>query len=59
MHFFLVNELKITQVELFALFHFKNVTDNISELFCVGTVSNESFLHRSNISFYIKNIMSM
>ena len=34
--FFKVIELKITQVELFSLFHFMNVAANVSELFCVG-----------------------
>ena len=31
-----LNELKFTQNELFSLFHFKSVTTNISELFCVA-----------------------
>ena len=35
-HFFLVNELKITQVELFSLFHFKSVAANACELFSVA-----------------------
>ena len=31
--FIKVNELKLTQVELFSVFHFKCVATNVSELF--------------------------
>ena len=36
MRFIKVNELKLTQVELFYFFHFIHVADNASELFCMA-----------------------
>ena len=48
--FFYVNELKIIQVELVSLLHFKRVAANVSELFCVQA-SNEGFLYHSDLSF--------
>ena len=33
MRFFKVNELKLTQVELFSVFHLKSVSANVSDLF--------------------------
>ena len=35
MRFNKVNELKLTQAELFLLFHFKIVAAKVSELFCM------------------------
>ena len=50
--FIKVNELKLTQVELFSVFHFKCVATNVSELLCiVHSSKNEGFLHHSNPSF--------
>ena len=47
-----VNELKLTQVELFSLFDFKSVAANVSELFCLAHLANdEHFLYHSNFSF--------
>ena len=40
-----VDELKLTKIELFSFFHFKKVTANAPELFCVVLkTSNERFL---------------
>ena len=47
-----MNELKLTQVDLFSLFHFNSVAANISELSCVvPKENNERFLYHSNLSF--------
>ena len=35
-HFFYVNELKLTQVELFSSFNFRSASVNVSELLCVA-----------------------
>ena len=35
MRFIKENELKLTQVELFSLFHLKSITPNVSEFICV------------------------
>ena len=40
MHFIKVNELKLTQVELFLFFHCVCVADNASELFCMAHLAN-------------------
>ena len=43
--FIKINELNLTQVELFSLFHFKSVTANVSELLSMAYLSNiERFL---------------
>ena len=50
--FIKVNELKLTQAELFSFFHFMRVAANASELFCMAySANNECFLYHSNISF--------
>ena len=50
--FLKVNELILTQVELFSFFHFKSVVAKVSELFCVALqAKNERFLYNSNLSF--------
>ena len=48
-----MNELKLSQVELFSFFfHFMCVADNASELFCMARLENiERFLYYSNLSF--------
>ena len=52
LHFIKVNEFKLTQVELFSLFHFMCVAVNVSELFCMAHLANnERFLYHSNLSF--------
>ena len=52
MRFMKVNELKLTQVELFSFFHFMCVAANASELFCMAHLANyERFLYHSNLSF--------
>ena len=44
MHFIKVNELKLSQVELFSIFHFMCVAANASELFCMAHLAKkESF----------------
>ena len=51
-HFMKLNELKLTQDELFSLFYFACVADNASELFCVVYLANiKHFLYNSNLSF--------
>ena len=47
-----MNELKITQFELFPLFHFMCAATNASELFCMVYLAHiERFLYHSNLSF--------
>ena len=51
-HFIKVNDLKLTQVELFKFLHFMCIAANASELFCMAHLANiESFLYHSNLSF--------
>ena len=50
--FIKVNELKLTQVELFQFFRFMSVAANASELLCMAYLANiERFLYHSNLSF--------
>ena len=54
MRFIKVNELKLTQVELFSFFHhhFKCVTADVSELFCMAHLGkNVLFLYHPKLSF--------
>ena len=52
MHFMKVNLLKLSQVELFLVFHFACAAANASELFCMAHLANkERFLYHSIISF--------
>ena len=47
-----VNELKLTQVELFLFFHFMCAAVNASEFFWMAhQANNERFLYHSNLSF--------
>ena len=47
-----INELKLTQVQLFYFFHFICVAANVFKLFCVAHLANiERFLCHSNFSF--------
>ena len=47
-----VNELKLTEVELFEFFHFMCVAANASELFCMAHLADiERFLCHSNLPF--------
>ena len=47
-----MDELKLTQVQLFSLLHFKSVAANASELFCMARLADiERFLYYSNLSF--------
>ena len=47
-----VNELILTQVELFSFFHFMYAASNAFELFCVAYFANiERFLYHSNLPF--------
>ena len=49
-----MNELKLTQVELFSFFHFICVAANASELFCMAHLANiDLFLYHSNLSVYM------
>ena len=50
--FMKVNELKLTQVELFSFFQLMCVAANASELLCLAHLANvERFLYYSNLSF--------
>ena len=50
--FIKVNELKLTEVELFSFFHFKCVAANVYELFCMTDLAiSELFVCNSNLSF--------
>ena len=50
--FIKMNELKLTEVELFLFFHFMCIAANASELFCMAHLANiEGFLCHSNLSF--------
>ena len=52
MRFIKLNELELTQVELFQFCPFKCVAATASELFCLAHLANiQSFLYHSNISF--------
>ena len=52
MRFIKVNELKLSQIEIFLFFHFMCVAANASELFCMAHLANiERFLLHSNFSF--------
>ena len=47
-----LNELKLTQVELFSFFHFMCDAANAFKLLCMDHVANnERFLNHSNLSF--------
>ena len=47
-----MNELKLTQVELFQNFHFMCVAANASELFCMAHLTNiECFLYFLTFDF--------
>ena len=60
MHFIEVNELNLTQVELFYFFHFMCVAPNASELFCMAYLANiERFLYHYNLSFQISSFIYM
>ena len=49
--FIKVNELKLTQVELFSFFHFMCADANASEFFCMAHLEkNERFSYHSNLS---------
>ena len=51
-YFIKVNELNLSQGELFQFFHFMCVAANASELFCAVHLANvERFLCHSNLSF--------
>ena len=50
--FIKMNELKLTQAELFLFFPFMCAAANASELFCmIHLANNELFLYHSNLSF--------
>ena len=52
MRFIKVNELKLTQVELFSFFHSMCAAANASESFSIPHLANdECFLYHSNLSF--------
>ena len=52
-HFILVNELKLTEVELFSLFRFRSATITVSKLFCANAFYTTLTFH---ISFLTLNI---
>ena len=50
MHFIKLNELELTQAELFSFLYFNSVAANVTELFCVAIQANiELFLQHSNL----------
>ena len=50
-HFMKMNELKLTQVEIFSFIYFVCVAANKSELFCAAHLANiERFLYHSRLS---------
>ena len=52
MLFIEVNELKLTQAELFSFFHFMCAAANEFELLCMAYLANDGrFLYRSNLTF--------
>ena len=58
--FIKVNDLKITEVELFKFFHLMRVAANASKLFCLAHLANNvRFLYHSNLSFEISNFLCM
>ena len=58
MRFIKVNELKLTQVELFSFFYYMCVAATASELFCMVYLANiKRFLYHSNLSCYIINFI--
>ena len=55
-----MNDLKLTEVDLFLLFHFMCVAANPSEMFCLSYLANiERFLYHSNLSFKISSFIYM
>ena len=51
-HSIKMNELKLTQTQLFPLFHFECVASNVSEMYFMAHLAyNECFLYHSNLSF--------
>ena len=40
-HFIKVNELKLTQVQLFSFYHFMRAAANATELFCMAHLAND------------------
>ena len=47
-----MNEIKLTEVELFSFFHFVWVAANTSKLFCMAHFTDiESFLYHFNLLF--------
>ena len=58
MRFIKVNELKLTQVELFLFIHFLCVAADISQLFCVAHLANnERFLYQTKFPLEISNFI--
>ena len=52
MRFIKVNELELTQVEVFSFFHSMCVAANSFEFFCMALLQNtERFLYHSKLSF--------
>ena len=60
-YFIKVNELKLTQIELFSsLFHFKFLVNDAYELFSMAHLANNKhFLYHSNFSFLISSFIYM
>ena len=56
--FIKVNEIKLTQTELFSFFHF--ICANATELFCMAHLANnERFLYHCKLSFLVLNFICM
>ena len=47
-----VNDLKLTQVQLFSFFHFMCVAANASEMFCMAYLANIDFC--TTLIFHLK-----
>ena len=52
-YFIKMNELKLTQVELFLLLHLKRVIVNVSELLCVALYPNNKRFY-TILTFHFK-----
>ena len=55
-HFIKMNELKLTEVELFSFFHFMLIHRII---FCGPLANIDHFLYHSNLSLQMSNFISM
>ena len=55
MHFFSVNELKLTEFELFSFSHFKSAAANEFKLFCMAHLENNRHNLYTILTFHFKH----